>query len=191
MDGLLRTERVVLLALVTLLGSTLTLVAAAAALVITIAAALLVCGVALLLRPSERISETVRWSILISVGFGVSWILGTLTPYVAPVPDRVVLYLQLAGVAPIVFIGVRTGTDKGDSLPRDGVVTWAHFAIVLLAVGAFREIFGRGTLVGNLVLRDFTIPADFFAAPMGAFLVLGAIVLGTRVVSRMLEGGQA
>ena len=181
MDGTIRTERVVLLGLVTLLGTTTTFTAALAGLVVSAVAGLMVCGVAYLLRPSERVTEAVRWSVLVAVGFGVSWILGTLAPYVVPIPEAVLVYLRIAGIAPIVYFALAR-----DITPREALFSWAEFGLLLLAAGAVREVFGRGTLLGNLVARDFTIPADFFAAPVGAFLVPAFVVLGVRLVHRYL-----
>lgn len=181
MDGTIRTERVVLLGLITLLGTTNTFASALAGLVVSAVAALMVCGVAYLLRPSDRVTVPVRWSVLAAVGFGVSWILGTLTPYVAPVPEATVNYLRIAGISPIVYYAVAR-----DVAPREALFSWAEFGGLLLAAGAVREVFGRGTLLGILVAPDFTIPADFFAAPMGAFLVPAFVVLGVRLVHRYM-----
>lgn len=184
MDGSIRTERVVLLGLVTLLGATVTVVTAVAALAISAAAALVVCGIGRILRPSEKVSDAVRWSVLLTVGFGISWILGPLASYVAPVPERAVLFLQLSGVAPIVYYGVarRDGAGSDGDARVDSLRSWVLFGVILLGTGLVREVFGRGTILGYLIITGYAIPADFMGSPVGAFLMAGAIVLAARLL---------
>lgn len=189
-DGTVRTERVVLLGLVTLLGATVTVITALTALVITIAAAVVVCGLATLLRASDRVSEAVRWALFLTVGFGVSWILGSLAVFLIPVSEKTLLFLQLAGVAPMVYYGAAApGENRGEVLR-----SWALFALLLVGSGAFREVFGRGTFFGYLIPTGYAIPADFMASPVGAFLLAGTLVLGARLLSGLrmrTEGGRS
>lgn len=182
MDGKLRTERVVLLGLVIILGATGNVLTAAVALAISALAALLVCGVGRLVRTSETVTEFVRWSILFTVGFGVAWIAGSLASYLLPIPERAVLYLRIAGLSPIVYYAVaRRGASPAEGALRESLLSWVVFAVILLGTGLVREVFGRGTVLGFLIVTGWTIPADFLASPVGAFLVAGAIILGSRV----------
>ncbi|TVQ98725.1 MAG: hypothetical protein EA403_13855 [Spirochaetaceae bacterium] len=184
MDEVLRIERIVLLGLVTLLGATGTLLTALAGLTISAAAALAVCGVNAVVRITAGESPFARWSLLISVGFIISWLLASLAPFVVVVPDGAILFLQLAGVSPIVFYAVAQKVSA-----RDALIGWAQFGVLLLTAGVVREVFGRGTIAGYLAPGGFVIPADFFASPMGAFLVVGAVVLGARVAVRFATNG--
>lgn len=183
MDEVLRIERVVLLGLVTLLGATGTLFTALAGLTISAAAALAVCGVDAVLRMTAVESPAARWSLLISVGFIVSWLLAALAPFVVVLPDGALLFLRLAGVSPIVFYAVAREVSA-----RDALVGWTQFGALLLIAGAVRELFGRGTLAGYLSPGGFVIPADFLASPMGAFLIVGTVVLGARLALRLVAG---
>lgn len=177
MDGVLRTERVVLLGLVTLLGATINVVAAVIALVVTIIAGLVVGGVGAIFRPGPVVPAGFRWAVLFVVGFGISWILGSLTPFVADVSQRTVFFVRLCGVAPIVFY-----VHSDETGVRESIVSWALFGILMVLTGTLREVFGNGTFLGYLVTPSFTIPADIFASPIGAFLVVSTYVLGARVI---------
>lgn len=184
MDGELRIERVVLLGLVTLLGATGTVFTALAGLVISAVAAMVVCGVDVVLRALTVETPAARWSLLISTGFIVSWLLTALAPFVVVLPDGAILFLRLTGISPIVFYAVAREVSA-----REALIGWAQFGVLLLIAGAVREVFGRGTIAGYLATGGFTIPADFFASPMGAFLVVGTVVLGARVAVRLVAGG--
>lgn len=195
MDGKIKTERVVLLGLVTILGATATVTAAAAALVISAAAALVVCGAGLLIRTSETVSEAMRWSVLVTVGFGVSWILGSVVSHVLVLPEGTPLFLKIAGVVPIVYYAVGRRAADPEGASRHALGAWIVFGGVVLGTGVVREALGRGTIFGFLIVTGYAIPADFFASPVGAFLVPGAIVLGARLLSGFAttenEGGRA
>ncbi len=181
MDGVLRTEKVVLLGLLTLLGATTTLPTAVAAMVISLGAALVAAVVGRLMRFIPEIPEAVRWSLLISVGFGVSWLLAELAPQVLPVRTGAMPYLRLAGIAPIVFLG-----EARETTMREQLLSWFVYIALLAKMGFFRELFGNGTIWGNLISTGFVIPADFLAAPIGAFLLLGTAVLTTRLAVRFI-----
>ena len=188
MDGTLRFEWVVLMGLVTLLGATGTFFSALAGLAISALAALAVCLVHLLLKVLAIESPGARWSLIISTGFLVSWILSGLATFLVVIPPGAILYLQLAGVSPIVFYGL-----VKDVSAREALLGWAQFGILLILVGSVREFFGRGTFAGYLTPVGFTIPADFFASPVGAFLIVGLVVLGSRLVVGFLptnNGGE-
>lgn len=180
MDGVLRVERVSLLGLVTLLGATTTLPTAVAALGVSAVAA---AGILLAVAVTARIPDLppgARWVVLVAAGFGVSWVAADLAPVLLPVRSSAMVYLRLAGVAPILFLPAVTGTTV-----RAVAADWAYFAVFVVKLGVIREVFGVGTIWGYLVLNRFTIPADFMAAPVGAFLLIGAGILGTRLVAHM------
>lgn len=181
MDSVLRTERVALLGLLTLLGATTTLPTAVAAMVVSLAAAVAATALGRLTRVIPEIPEVVRWSLLIAVGFGVSWLLTELAPQVLPVRTGAIPYLRLAGIAPIVFLG-----EARETTVRDQLMSWFVYIAMLAKMGFFRELFGNGTIWGYLVTTGFIIPADFFVAPIGAFLLLGAAVLATRMAVRFI-----
>ena len=181
MDQALRIERVVLLGFVTLLGATSDLATATAALAVSAGAAVVVCALAVILRGVETMPSAGRWAALFAVGFGVSWALSAVAAYIVPIGDAALIVLRLAGVAPIVYYAIANDVSVKESL-----VSWVQFGALMVGLGAIREFFGRGTLFGFLPFGNFTIPADFFAAPIGAFLVLATVVLGARIVVRII-----
>lgn len=182
MDGVLRTEKAVLLGLVTLLGTTTTLAGALAGLFISAAAAILVCGLNAVLPESENVPEWVRWSVMAVLGFSTSWLLTGLSAFLLPLTASQLIYLRIAGVSPLIFYAAAR-----DVSPRSALFVWVDFAVVLLAAGAFRELLGRGTLWGNIPPWGYSIPADFMASPFGAFLVPATIVLAARILDQLVS----
>lgn len=174
MENTTRTERAVMLGLVALLGATQDLATSIAAVVISVIAIALVWACAV---PAGRFSPGVRYAITIAVSFSASWVMGSITPFIAPIREQSVLFLQLIGVTPIVFLPASIETR---------VVDWARTAAIYLALlpafGLVREFFGRGTVLGYLATPGFTTPAGLFASPIGAFLLCGAVVLGWRII---------
>ena len=178
MDNALRIERVVLLGLVTLVGATGDLITAIAALVVSAAAAIAVCGVDWLVGRVPSVSRPIRWGVLISVGFGLSWVIASVASYTVPLRADALLFLRLAGVMPVVYYAVADGVTA-----RESLICWAEFAGLMVGAATVREFFGRGTLFGYLPGGSFTIPAGFFGSPIGAFLVLATVVLGARLLA--------
>lgn len=178
MDAEHRFEKAVLLGLVTLAGSSSTLIAAIAGITVSAAAALIVCLLSLALKPLDRDSHWLRWSLLLSAGFGTSWLLAGIVPYLLPIPSGTRIFLQIAGVSPIVFYGV-----SGKVSARESAGVWAYFGAAMIASGIVRELLGRGTLFGYLPGGSYTIPADFMAGPIGAFLTAGTMILAARIVA--------
>lgn len=183
MDGVLRLERGVLLGFVTVLGATVSAFSALAGLVISLTAGLAVCAMTALLPSEGVVPLGIRWSIVAVTGFVVSWILGSVAAWVVPLPQEVIIYLRLSGVAPIVFYAVAKDVDN-----REALLTWIEFAAVLVVTGVVRELLGKGTVFGYLPGGSWVIPADFFATPVGAFLVPAALILAARILHRRGAG---
>jgi Na+-translocating ferredoxin:NAD+ oxidoreductase subunit E len=83
----------------------------------------------------------------------------------------------------------------------DGLAMGAGFTLVLVVLGAIREIIGFGTLFANASLLlgeglgflEVTLIPDYagfllFVLPPGAFLVLGFLLAGKRVLDARREG---
>jgi hypothetical protein len=178
MDNTLRLERVVLLGLVTLIGTTSDLITAIAALVTSAAAAIGVCFVAWLIGRIPTVSKPARWAVLVAVGFGLSWVIAVLVSYAVPLRSNAVLFLRLTGAMPIIYYAVASGTTAQESF-----ICWGEFGALMVSTAMVREFFGRGTLFGYLPAGNFIIPAGFFGSTIGAFLVLGTVVLGARLLA--------
>lgn len=96
--------------------------------------------------------------------------------------------------------------SKNPVLPSvvDGLSMGAGFTLVLIVLGAIREILGFGTLFANasLLLGDrlgfleLTLVSDYagfllFILPPGAFLVLGFLLAGKRLLDGRKSGKQS
>ncbi len=182
-----RVEQAVLLGLPVLLGATATLYAALAGAVAVAAAAAIVAGVDRVagMAPGMRTvwRGPLRWCPLVTVSFCVTWLVGTLAPFYVPLPSATVPFLQLAGLAPIAFVGARGTRPVGDAM-----VVVVAFLLLIPAAGALREGFGRGTVGGFLTPAGFTTPAAIVGTPVGAFLLAGACVLAARCLARDRAG---
>ena len=175
-----RLELVVLLGFITLLGATSTLAGGLAALVITVVAGAFVFLTGQILRLGKAIPMAMKWAVLLSVGFGAGWIGSYIVFYVLPISSSLMLYLQLSGLTPLVYFAV------GDSVSwRETGLNWLIFICLLPSIAALREFLGRGTLLGYIVGGNPAIPADFFAGPIGAFLVLGTLVIIARLAANL------
>ena len=187
MDDKNKVEQVVLLGLVTVLGATVTLYAALAALVVSAAAAIVVCAVGPFLKSSETMTPPVRWTVLLAVGFSVSWILGSLAPWLLPIPERAHLFIRISGLMPVVFHAEASRAAETPDWKSDALLSWIIFGVLLVLTGLVREFFGRGTIAGYLVFTGWTIPADFFSSPVGAFLVPATVILLARIFAGVLQ----
>ncbi len=58
----------------------------------------------------------------------------------------------------------------------DGVGMGLGFTVALFILGAIRELFGSGSILGTPVMVDFFHPARIISQPPGAFLVLGLLL---------------
>ena len=58
----------------------------------------------------------------------------------------------------------------------DGVGNGAGYAIILIIIAFFRELFGSGTVLGFTVFGDWYKPASMLISPAGAFITLGCII---------------
>jgi Na+-transporting NADH:ubiquinone oxidoreductase subunit D len=63
----------------------------------------------------------------------------------------------------------------------DGIANGAGYAIVLIFLGAVRELFGSGTLLGQVILpASIYTPNQIFILAPGAFFVLGCLIALTN-----------
>ena len=81
----------------------------------------------------------------------------------------------------------------------DGLMIGVGFTLVLVLLGAMRELLGNGTLFANMHLlfgdmaKDWTLTIPhykkflFFILPPGAFLCLGLIIAGKNIIDEQLK----
>lgn len=72
----------------------------------------------------------------------------------------------------------------------DGLAMGLGFTLALALIGAVRELFGSGTLLGVAVLGTAYQPMLFFVMPCGAFVTLGCILGVTNYVRAKYEARQ-
>ena len=76
----------------------------------------------------------------------------------------------------------------------DGIGNGGGYAIIIAAVGFFREILGAGTILGFRLIPEGFYEAGFvnnglMVLPPGAFILLGLIIWAQRTTSGTLEEG--
>jgi hypothetical protein len=170
-----RTEQVLLLGFLPLLGATTQLSTA-------IMAAILVMLVTLILGlVSRRIPATrddsLAWPLYAALGLAIAYVLTTAARYWMPLPDAVVPYLYVSGLTPLVF----TGNIQGP-LREHRTQLIFRFVLLMLGFGLLRESLGSGTLLGKTVWQDAAIPVGLLAQASGGLLVVAATAMIDSVV---------
>ena len=184
MDGVLRTEKAVLLGLIALLGTTGTLPGAVTGTAVAALAGLGVWLVGSLVKEDDKTSRWIRWIVLGTTGFAIAWLAAGLADLIMPLTAQQLLHIRLIGVLPIVYYSCAKNIQV-----RPLVFTWLDFAAVMLITGFVRELAGKGTVWSNLPPWGWAIPADFMAAPFGAFLVPAVLILAVRIVHSVRASG--
>ncbi len=99
------------------------------------------------------------------------------------------IYLALIVVFAIILARAEVFASKNKVIPSffDGLGMGCGFALALLAIGTVREIFGMGTIFGIQVLGSWYNPALIFILPAGAFILIGYMVAGFKMLIDHLE----
>ena len=170
-------EKVMLMGLLPLLGATNNLKQALITAVSAILIALLIKFFARFI--SER--KDYHWYLLIGVGITLSYIF-----YIAIIdmfPNLEIYvnnYLLLLGVTPIIYIGVSKSRVGFFSYQKD-------FFLLMVFVGALREILGKGTFFSiNLTPAGYP-PLGFVKDFPGAFLIVSIIYLIVELLRKDKE----
>ncbi|CQR72511.1 Electron transport complex protein RnfE [Sporomusa ovata DSM 2662] len=106
-----------------------------------------------------------------------------LEAYAPAVYKELGLYLELVVVFAIILARAEVFAMKNDVLPSavDGLGMGAGFALAMLFIGAFREVFGTGTILSGTSMAMQVFPPSYdgpmiiILAP-GAFLVIGLMI---------------
>lgn len=178
-ENLTPVEQVLLLAFLPVLGATGQFGTALAAAVTGSIAAITVAGSATFI-PGQY-DRSVRWVILLAIGFGLSYLLTTLAVYLVPIPQRVRIYLYLTGATPLVYAGAGTYIKYKKLM---GFLV--RYIVIIIAFGFIRELLGSGSLFGTVVFADGFVPVGLFAGSSGALFLWASLAYISNIMSRRL-----
>jgi len=99
------------------------------------------------------------------------------------------IYLALIVVFAIILARAEVFASKNKVVPSffDGLGMGCGFALALLCIGMIRELFGTGALFGIQVLGSWYNPALIMILPPGAFILIGYMVAGFKMLTDRLE----
>ena len=104
---------------------------------------------------------------------GVRWCVGQLFPATDIAPLG--LYLPLLVADPIILKRYeRPQRERVGTALRKGIITSIGYVLVMLIVGAMRELIGAGTLYGVVVFQQPILPIA--TLPSGGFIFLAVLV---------------
>jgi hypothetical protein len=164
-----RTEQVLLLGFLPLLGATTHLTTALAGIVIVVVAHNLVRALASRLPAKD--DDAIAWILFAAVGFATAIAITHLARYWVAIPDRAIPYLYLSGFTPLVFAGIAKGNHRADWR------TLIRFGMLMLGFGIAREALGSGTLLGNILWSHAAIPIGILSLESGALLLFATAAI--------------
>ena len=99
------------------------------------------------------------------------------------------IYLALIVVFAIILARAEVFASKNSVIPSffDGLGMGCGFALALLAIGIVRELFGSGAIFGIQVLGSWYNPALIMILPPGAFILIGYMVAGFKMLIEHIE----
>lgn len=99
------------------------------------------------------------------------------------------IYLALIVVFAIILARAEVFASKNKVVPSffDGLGMGCGFALALLCIGMIRELFGTGALFGIQVLGSWYNPALIMILPPGAFILIGYMVAGFKMLTNHME----
>lgn len=105
------------------------------------------------------------------------------------------IYLSLIVVFAIILARAEVFASKNKVIPSlfDGLGMGSGFALAMLSIGIIRELLGNGTIFGIRLLGDWYNPALIMILPPGAFILIGYMVAGYKIIiqkadSRKVQG---
>ncbi len=168
-EKLSRTEQVLLLGFLPLLGTTAHLTTALAGIGIVVVAHCLVRSLATLI-PAKN-DDAIAWILFAAVAFAAAITITHIARYWVAIPDRAIPYLYLSGFTPLVFAELGKGSTRAD---------WRiliRFSLLMLGFGIAREALGSGTLLGNMLWSYAAIPIGILALESGALLLFATVAM--------------
>lgn len=99
------------------------------------------------------------------------------------------IYLALVVVFAIILARAEVFASKNKPIPSfvDGLGMGAGFCLAMLLIGILREILGNGSIFGFEILGSWYNPALIFILPPGAFILIGYLVGGAKILTQSME----
>ncbi|MBU3143406.1 electron transport complex subunit RsxE [Clostridium sp. CF012] len=99
------------------------------------------------------------------------------------------IYLALIVVFAIILARAEVFASKNSVIPSffDGLGMGCGFALALLSIGIIRELLGSGAIFGIQVLGSWYNPALIMILPPGAFILIGYMVAGFKMLTQHME----
>lgn len=103
------------------------------------------------------------------------------------------IYLSLVVVFAIILARAEVFASKNPPLPSfiDGLGMGTGFTLAMLIIGSIREVLGNGTFLGHQVMWSGYQPALIIALAPGAFILIGYLVAGFKIMSERIEKARA
>ncbi len=160
-------EKVLLMGLLPLLGGTNNLYQA----LIIALSAILISIIIKYISESFTLEYDYKWYILFGLGITLSYIFYITIVNVFPTSEMYVnIYLLLLGVTPLIYIGASSTEHHFFDYQKD-------FFLLMIMVGALREMLGSGTIFAIQLTRPGYPPFGFVKDFPGAFLIVSIIYL--------------
>lgn len=102
------------------------------------------------------------------------------------------IYLQLIVVFAIILARAEVFASKNSPVPSfvDGFGMGMGFTLSMVIVGTIRELIGNGSILGINVLGQAYQPALIMILPPGAFILIGYLVAGFKILNEHMEKRQ-
>lgn len=112
-----------------------------------------------------------------------------LQAYVPVLYKALGIYLALIVVFAIILARAEVFASKNRVVPSffDGLGMGCGFALALLSIGIIRELLGTGAIFGIQVLGSWYNPALIMILPPGAFILIGYMVAGFKMLTEHME----
>lgn len=160
-------EKVLLMGLLPLLGGTNNLYQA----LIVAISAILLSIIIKYIAESFNLEYDYKWYILFGLGITLSYIFYITIVNVFPTFEVYInIYLLLLGVTPLIYIGASSTEHHFFDYQKD-------FFLLMIMVGALREVLGLGTIFNIQLTKAGFPPFGFVKDFPGAFLIVSIIYL--------------
>lgn len=136
------------------------------------------------------ISDKVRIPVFITVIAGFVTIVQLLIKAYVPVLDESLgIFIPLITVNCIILGRAEAFASKNRALPSivDGLGMGIGFTLALFFMGAIREIFGNGSLLGYSIPYLSEHPMLIFILPPGGFFVFGLLIAASTILIKRRE----